>query len=54
MKAAVYFGPEDIKATDVDDARLQNSHEVLVEVAATSLCGSDLHLYRGALDGIME
>jgi alcohol dehydrogenase len=54
MKAAVYFGPKDIKVTDIADARLENAHEVLVEVNATSLCGSDLHLYRGALDGIME
>ena len=54
MKAAVYFGPEDIKETDVADARLENPHDVLVEVSATSICGSDLHLYRGALDGIME
>ena len=54
MKAAVYYGPEDIKATDVEDAKLGADHSMLVEVTATSLCGSDLHLYRGALDPIME
>lgn len=27
---------------------------MLVKVVATSICGSDLHLYRGALDPIME
>ena len=54
MKAAVYFGPKDIKATDVDDPELKDDHAVLVEVSATSICGSDLHLYRGALDPIME
>jgi alcohol dehydrogenase len=54
MKAAVYYGPEDIRATDVDDAKLDVDHGMLVEVIATSICGSDLHLYRGALDPIME
>ncbi len=54
MKAAVYYGPKDIRATDVEDPRLEQDHAVLVEVSATSICGSDLHLYRGALDPIME
>jgi len=54
MKAAVYYGPEDIRATDVEDAKLELDHGALVEVSATSICGSDLHLYRGALDPIME
>ena len=54
MKAAVYFGPKDIRATDVGDPVLDQDHAALVEVSATSICGSDLHLYRGALDPIME
>jgi len=54
MKAAVYFGPEDIRAIDIDDSKLSDSHGVLVKVDATSICGSDLHLYRGAMDPIME
>lgn len=54
MKAAVYFGVGDIRCTDIPDAKLQADHEVLVQVKATSICGSDLHLYRGALDPIME
>lgn len=54
MKAAVYFGAGDIRCTDIADARLGADHEVLVRVQATSICGSDLHLYRGALDPIMD
>ncbi len=54
MKAAVYFGVKDIRATDIPDPRLDAPHAMLVEVKATSICGSDLHLYRGALDPIME
>ena len=54
MKAAVYFGPEDIKCTDIDAPQIQHEHELLVKVSATSICGSDLHLYRGTMDAIME
>jgi alcohol dehydrogenase len=54
MKAAVYFGPQDIHCIDVPDSVLRADHEMLVKVTATSICGSDLHLYRGALDPIME
>lgn len=54
MKAAVYFGPQDIRCTTIPDSVLRADHEVLVKVTATSICGSDLHMYRGALDGIME
>ncbi|CAE6848445.1 alcohol dehydrogenase [Paraburkholderia aspalathi] len=54
MKASVYFGPKDIRCTNVPDAAIRAHHEILVKVKATSICGSDLHLYRGALDAIME
>ena len=54
MKAAVYFGIEDIRTMEVNDPEIVEAHEMLVEVNATSICGSDLHLYRGALDPIME
>jgi len=54
MKAAVYYGPEQIRATDIPDATIRQDHEMLVKVTATSICGSDLHLYRGALDPIMD
>ncbi|MBX5472449.1 MAG: alcohol dehydrogenase catalytic domain-containing protein [Acetobacteraceae bacterium] len=54
MKAAVYYGPKDIRASKVEDPVIRQDHEMLVEVTATSICGSDLHLYRGVLDAIME
>lgn len=54
MKAAVYFGARDIRCAELADAALRVDHGVLVEVLATSICGSDLHLYRGALDAFME
>lgn len=53
MKAAVYFGPEDIRCTSIADPVMRHDHEMMVKVTATSICGSDLHLFRGALDPIM-
>jgi len=47
VKAAVYYGPEQIRATEIPDPRIGADHEMLVKVIATSICGSDLHLYRG-------
>ena len=54
MKAAVYFGPQDIRCTDIADAQPGDPYSMLVEVRGTSICGSDLHLYRGKLDAIMD
>lgn len=54
MKAAVYYAPHDIRCAQIPDAVLDDDQGMLVRVTATSICGSDLHLYRGALDPIME
>ncbi len=54
MKAAIYYGPEDIRCGKKADPSINEPHQILVEVGATSICGSDLHLYRGALDPFMQ
>lgn len=54
MKAAVYYGPQDVRVDEVPRPEIQNPHEMLVKVRGTSICGSDLHIWRGTLDGIME
>ncbi len=54
MKAAVYFNPEDIRCTDIDSPNISQQHEVLAKVIGTSICGSDLHLFSGVMDPIME
>jgi alcohol dehydrogenase len=53
MKAAIYHGPKDVRCGTVPDPEIRHPHEILVRVEATSICGSDLHLYRGAFDGIL-
>ncbi len=45
MKAAVYHGPRDIRVEEVNRPDIADE-EVLVQVRACGICGSDLHLYR--------
>ncbi|MEE9436348.1 MAG: zinc-binding dehydrogenase [Candidatus Adiutricales bacterium] len=45
MKAAVFFGPEDIRAREVERPEIQD-FEILVNVKACGICGSDLHMYK--------
>jgi alcohol dehydrogenase len=53
MKAAIYYGPQEIRCAEIPDPAISSGHEMIVKISATSICGSDLHLYRGALDPIM-
>ncbi|MHA2009197.1 MAG: zinc-dependent alcohol dehydrogenase [Promethearchaeota archaeon] len=45
MKAAVYHGPRDIRIEEVEDPEIQDD-QILVNVKACGICGSDLHLYK--------
>ena len=46
MKAAVYHGPHNIKIENVPEPEVK-SNRVLVEFKAGSICGTDMHFYRG-------
>ena len=45
MKAACYYGKEDIRVERVPDPQLLNPRDAIVKV--TAICGSDLHIYDG-------
>lgn len=45
MKAAVFYGPRDIRTEEVKTPKLETG-DVLVKVRACGICGSDLHTYR--------
>lgn len=47
MKALVYYGPRDVRVTQVPDARIEDPTDVLVKITTTNICGSDLHMYEG-------
>lgn len=46
MKAAVAYAPRDIRLTDVPRP-VPGAGDVLLDVAAVGICGSDIHLFRG-------
>jgi len=45
MKAAVFYGPRDIRVEDIEVPEIKD-HEILVKVKACGICGSDLHMYK--------
>lgn len=45
MKAAVFYGPEDLRITDLPRPRIDDT-EILVQVGACAICGSDVRTYR--------
>lgn len=49
MKALVWHGPRDVRVERVRDPELLNPNDAIVFVTATTICGSDLHLYNGLM-----
>lgn len=47
MKAAVFYGPHDIRVDEVPDPHVRDVQDVVVKVKYACICGSDLWLYRG-------
>jgi threonine dehydrogenase-like Zn-dependent dehydrogenase len=47
MKAVTYQGKNSVALKKVDDPRIQDSQDVVVNITSTAICGSDLHLYQG-------
>lgn len=50
MKVAVYHGPGQVTLEEHDRPEIQNPEDVIVEVRASTLCGTDLHPFRGHQD----
>jgi 2-desacetyl-2-hydroxyethyl bacteriochlorophyllide A dehydrogenase len=44
MKAAIYYGPRDVRVEDVPTPELKNG-DILLKIRACGICGSDLHTY---------
>jgi threonine dehydrogenase-like Zn-dependent dehydrogenase len=47
MKAACWFGTEDVRVVEVPDPHVINPHDAVLKVTLSAICGSDLHLYGG-------
>ena len=49
MKAAVIHGPGVVTCDNVEDPKIKDQTDIILKVTATAICGSDLHIYSGAL-----
>ncbi|MGH8685291.1 MAG: alcohol dehydrogenase catalytic domain-containing protein, partial [Nitrosospira sp.] len=49
MRALTYHGSHDVRVDSVPDPILQEPDDVILQITATAICGSDLHLYRGKM-----
>ncbi len=47
MEALTWNGKQDIRVDEVPDPHIVNPTDAIIEVTATAICGSDLHLYNG-------
>ena len=54
MKAVVWHGPSKVSVDEVDDPTIREPTDAVIQVTATAICGSDLHLYaKGAAMGML-
>ncbi|MCX8072894.1 MAG: zinc-binding dehydrogenase [Candidatus Binatia bacterium] len=49
MQAVVWRGVEQVQVEDLPEPGLADRRAAIVDVVASSICGSDLHLYHGAV-----
>jgi len=52
MKAVVFHGVGDIRLDDVPDPRIEQPTDAIVHLAASAICGTDLHMVRGTVPGM--
>jgi threonine dehydrogenase-like Zn-dependent dehydrogenase len=47
MRATCWMGKQKVSVEQVPDPQILNARDAIVKVTATTICGSDLHLYNG-------
>src|SRR3954464_3084995 len=52
MKAVVFHGIGDIRLDDMPEPRLEEPTDAIVRLAASAICGTDLHMVRGTMPGM--
>lgn len=54
MKALVYEGPGQKDWKEVPDPKIQQPTDVIVQMVATTICGTDLHILKGDVPAVTE
>ena len=53
MKAVVFHDVGDIRLDDVEDPKIQEPTDAIIRLTSSAICGTDLHMVRGTLPGMM-
>ncbi len=53
MKAVVYRGVGDIRLENVAEPKIQKPNDAIVRLTASAICGTDLHMVRGTMPGMV-
>jgi threonine dehydrogenase-like Zn-dependent dehydrogenase len=53
MKAVVYRGVGDIRLENVNEPKIQKPNDAIVRLTASAICGTDLHMIRGTMPGMV-
>ena len=48
MKAAVVYGINDLRLEEIEKPQIERDDQILVKIKAVGICGSDIHILRGA------
>jgi len=49
MRAVTFQGAKDIQVKEVDTPTVKGKEDIVVRITTTAICGSDLHIYQGAV-----
>ncbi|WP_280152596.1 zinc-dependent alcohol dehydrogenase [Piscinibacter sp. XHJ-5] len=52
MKALCWHGKKDIRYDTVPDPKIEDPRDAVIRVTSCAICGSDLHLFDGAMPGM--
>jgi len=53
MKAVVFHGIGDIRLDDVQEPKVEKPTDAIVRLTASAICGTDLHMVRGTMPGMV-
>ncbi|WP_188054441.1 MULTISPECIES: zinc-dependent alcohol dehydrogenase [unclassified Sphingosinithalassobacter] len=54
MRALTFHGTHDVRVDTHPDPEIVNPRDAILKVTSTAICGSDLHLYDGAIPAVMK
>ena len=52
MKAVVFHNVGEIRLDDVPEPAIQDPNDAIVQITASAICGTDLHMVRGTMTGM--